>query len=143
MGGDIDLIWGDCEAEYFLKQDWTAKSLICPSGARSQEIPMSRESARRVLLLRCPGNQSSFGELSALSPNPPHPTSCHRISNLPRGFASVKVWPLNGLPVAVAASSGKLGVHLGSRAIVAQRRHRCACPARDLNCRRARPALPA
>jgi hypothetical protein len=66
MGGDIDLIWGEYEAEYFLKRDSTAKSLICPSGARSQEIPMSGESAKRVLLLRSPATPSSFDELSAL-----------------------------------------------------------------------------
>jgi hypothetical protein len=46
MGSDIDLIWGEYEAEYFLKRDWTAKSLICPSGARSQEIPSCRAKAR-------------------------------------------------------------------------------------------------
>jgi hypothetical protein len=66
MGSDIDLIWGEYEAEYFLRWDSTAKSLICPSGARSQEIPMGGESAKRVFLLRCSGNLSSFGELSAL-----------------------------------------------------------------------------
>jgi hypothetical protein len=29
---DIDLIWVCGEAEYFCKWDWTANSLICPSG---------------------------------------------------------------------------------------------------------------
>jgi hypothetical protein len=36
-GDDIDLIWVSGEAEYFCKRDWTAKSLICPSGKSMPE----------------------------------------------------------------------------------------------------------
>ena len=28
----LDLIWGEWEWKYFCKRDWTARSLICPSG---------------------------------------------------------------------------------------------------------------
>jgi hypothetical protein len=64
------LIWGECEAEYFLKRDWTAQSLICPSGARSQKMPPRPVKARRVrLAVEMHGNSPSrFGEFNALSP---------------------------------------------------------------------------
>jgi hypothetical protein len=32
MAGDVGVIWGGREEEYFLMVDLTAKSLICPTG---------------------------------------------------------------------------------------------------------------
>jgi hypothetical protein len=56
-----EVIWSKRKREYFCKRGWTGNSVICPSGARSQEIPSCQAKVRSVFLLRCPGNPSSFG----------------------------------------------------------------------------------
>jgi hypothetical protein len=63
MAGVLELIWVSGEAEYFLQRDWTAKSLICPSGKISGRVGWVEPLAKPIAVV-----QSMMG-IASLNPS--------------------------------------------------------------------------